>query len=92
MYDSSMEIDAMLEGVRRYLREHFDEVKDEPPQGNSYVFSIKLPLGVPREFKVHRNMVTLSGCIPAYLQENNLAGQLEGSNVQITNLLRLMNY
>jgi hypothetical protein len=40
-----MEIDPIPEDVREYLLQHFRDVKDEPSQGDCYVFSMKLPSG-----------------------------------------------
>jgi hypothetical protein len=78
-----MEIDPVPEDVREYLRKHFRDVKDEPSQGDYYVFSMKLPSGEPRELKVHRNMFVFSEMISAYLREHDFAAQLERGNVEI---------
>jgi hypothetical protein len=66
-----MEIDPVPENIRQSLRQHFRDVKDEPSQGNYYVFSLKLPSGAPREMKVHRNLFIFSELVSAYLREHD---------------------
>jgi hypothetical protein len=83
-----MEIDPLPEDVRQYLRQHFSEVNDELPQGDSYVFSMKLASGERREIKVHRELSEFSGVIAAYLNEHNFAARLERGNVEISEPLR----
>lgn len=78
-----MEIDPIPNGVRQYLRQHFQAVKDELPQGEYYVFSIRLESGERRELKVHRNIFVFSESIPAYLRDHDFAGQLRRSDVEI---------
>ena len=83
-----MEIDPLPEDVRQYLRLHFGDVKDEPAQGDYYVFSMRLQSGEPRELKVHRNLFAFSEVVTTYLAEHGLAGQLERGNVEIAEPLR----
>lgn len=83
-----MEIDPLPEDIRQFLRKHFHNVKDELPEGNFYVFSMKLTTGEIRELKVHRSIFTFSSLVPDYLRNHDIAGQLQRGNVEITKPLR----
>jgi hypothetical protein len=78
-----MEIDPIPEDVRHHLRQHFSDVKDELPQGDYYVFSMKTGPGERRELKVHLELFMFSEVVTNYLRENNFAAQLERGNVEI---------
>ncbi len=73
--------------VRTYLLEHFQEVKDEPSQGDYYVFGV-IAHGIPREVKVHRNVFMFADLVPRYLRDHDIAQQLERGNVEIAEPLR----
>ena len=77
-----MELDPIPEGIREYLREHFQEVCDEAPEGDYYVFSVDVQ-GTRRYVKVHRNLFMFAELVPRYLRENTIAAQLERGNVEI---------
>jgi hypothetical protein len=79
-----MDIDPILDDVRRYLREHFEQVDDQPSQGDYFVFGLTLLSGHRRQLKVHRDIFIFSESIPAYLRECDFAAQLELGDVQIT--------
>lgn len=85
-----MDVDPIPEDVRQYLRGHFRDVKDEPSQGDYYVFTVRLDSGDRREIRVHRNVFVFSEMIPAYLRDNDLAGQLRQGNVEIAEPLSAM--
>ncbi len=78
-----MSIDPLPEDIRVYLKAHFSDVEDEAPQGDYYVFSMKLPSGLLRRLKVHRAFFMFSGVVTQYLTENNLAEQLKRGDVEI---------
>jgi|HubBroStandDraft_2_1064218.scaffolds.fasta_scaffold392670_1 hypothetical protein len=78
-----MEIDPIPEDVREFLRKHFRDVKDEPPQGDYYVFSMKLQSGELRELKVHRNLFVFSEVVSRYLEQFDFLAQLGRANVEI---------
>jgi hypothetical protein len=82
-----MELDPIPEDIRKYLRERFHEVTDEPPQDDFYVFSV-IVSGTRRELKVHRNFFTFSDLASRYLREQDIARQLEHGNVSIIDPLR----
>jgi hypothetical protein len=78
-----MEADPIPKDVREYLHQHFQEVRDELPQGDSYVFSMRVASGEYRELKVHREVFMFSEGISAYLMQHDFASQLEKGNVEI---------
>jgi hypothetical protein len=82
-----MELDPIPEDIRKYLREHFQEVTDEPPRGDSYIFSVTAS-GTRRELKVHRNFFTFSDLAPRYLREHDIARQLKHGDVSIVDPLK----
>jgi hypothetical protein len=77
-----MVLDPIPEDVRAYLRKHFLSVTDEASQGDYYVFSV-IASGTPRVLKVHRNFFIFSELAARYLQDQNIAGQLERGNIEI---------
>jgi hypothetical protein len=79
-----MELDPIPDEVRQFLVKTFADVRDEPAQGESYVFSLTTSSGQLRRLKVHRQMFVYSGVISAYLQDYNFAAQLERGDVEIT--------
>lgn len=83
-----MEVDPIPEDVRRYLQEHFASVRDEPPEGNYYVFSMRLGSGERRELRVHRELFIFADLVPSYLQESDITAQLMKGNVVIAKPLR----
>ena len=78
-----MEIDPLPEDIRHYLRQHFQDVSDEPRQGDYYVFLMKLNSGDLRTLKVHRDLFIFSSLVPDYLRNHNLASQLQHEDVEI---------
>jgi hypothetical protein len=83
-----MEIDPIPEDVREFLRKHFRDVKDEPPQGDYYVFSMKLQSGEARELKVQRDLFFFSELVSRYLEQYDFLRQLESGNIEIVEPLR----
>jgi hypothetical protein len=83
VYDGSMELDPIPEDVRQFLMKNFTDVRDEPPQGDYYVFSLKTSSGPLRHLKVHRSVFIYSEMVSDYLRNEDLAGQLERGDVEI---------
>jgi hypothetical protein len=84
----TMQIDPIPEDVRQFLIENFVDVRDERPEGDYYVFSLKTSNAQPRTLKVHRNFFIYSEVVNDYLKTQDLAGQLERGNVEIAAPLR----
>jgi hypothetical protein len=83
-YNGNMaDADPIPEDVRAYLCERFRDVRDEAPQGNYYVFSLRLPSGQVRQLKVHEYLFMYSNGVPEFLREHDVASQLERGNVEI---------
>jgi hypothetical protein len=84
----SMELDPIPEDVRQFLIKNFKDVRDEPAQGDYYVFNLKTNSGEPRTLKVHRNFFIYSEMVTAYLQEHDFVGKLEYGNHEIAEPIR----
>jgi hypothetical protein len=84
----SMELDPIPEDVRRFLIKNFKDVRDEPAEGDYYVFSLKTNSGQPRTLKVHRNFFIYSEVVTAFLQEHDFVGNLASGNQEIAEPLR----
>lgn len=86
---SSMEPDPTSDEARQFLLRNFADVRDEPAQGDFYVFGLKTNSGQTRHLKVHRRLFVYSGVISEYLQKHDFVGQLEGGDVEIIEPLPL---
>jgi hypothetical protein len=75
-------LDPIPEDVRAYLREHFQNVHEESPEGDYYVFGVMVS-GSYRNLKVHRNFFMFADLVPRYLRDNDIAGQLQRGGVEI---------
>lgn len=83
LYNESMELDPIPEDVRQFLISNFTDVRDEPRQGDRYVFSLKTSSGQLRQLKAHRNFFMYSEVVSQYLRNPDLVGQLENGDVEI---------
>src|SRR6202161_2863454 len=80
----NMEPDSIPEYVRQFLINTFKDVRDEPPQGQYCVFSIKPSSGQLRHFlKVRQDVSIHPGGLLDYLRTHDFAGKLENSSVEI---------
>jgi hypothetical protein len=83
-----MQPDPIPEDVRQFLTKNFKNVRDEPAQGDYYVFSMSATSGHPRTLKVHRNLFIYSEVVTAYLLEHDFVEKLEHGNQEITEPIR----
>jgi hypothetical protein len=74
--------------VRQFLIANFTDVRDEPTEGDYYVFSLRTRTGQSRRLKVHRRLFIFSELVPTYLKQLDLADQLERGDVEIAQPLR----
>lgn len=77
-----MQVDPIFSDVGQYPEEAFGNVTEERPEGDYYVLSV-IVCGERRTLKVHRNLFIFADVVPRYLQDNDIAGQLERGNVEI---------
>lgn len=69
------------EDFRQCLIKNFRDVRDEPMQGDYFVFSLKTNSGQPRTLRAHRNYFIYSKVVTAFLQK--LVGDLERGDVDL---------
>ena len=70
--------------ISNYLEPRFGSVQIEAPQGVYLVVSVRLRNGTKRWLEVHEDNLAYADLLPKYLEEYDIASQLQEGNVTIT--------